>query len=76
MSLACTLRVIAIREYAKSMVGPCSDYQIMMCAAAAKQIVSMKADLSDLSDSDLDALYNWMSVDVQHYDTFRRTDTL
>lgn len=71
------IRIISLRTNAEDMVGECSDYQIMFCASAAGKISKMALTLSDLSDVDLDSLYNWMmnesfGIDVNAF-TYKRT---
>jgi len=59
-SLERKMTVIAIRAAAEDMVGECSDFQIIFCAAAVQRISASKPTLDDLSDADLKNLYTWV----------------
>lgn len=64
-SLERKIATIAIRAAAEGMVGECSDFQILFCAAATHQIKTLKPTLEDLSDEDLKNLYRWI-VSEEH----------
>ncbi len=64
-SLDRSLRTIAIRRAAFTMVGMCSDYQITVCAVAARIIAMAVFSIDDLSDNDLDSLWLYMDKEVR-----------
>ena len=60
MNMDNKLRAYLIRGFALRLVGPCNDYQIMLCAAAGKVIIKMNGTLEDLSEEDSKKLYDWI----------------
>ncbi len=54
------VRIIAIRNIASKLVGPCTDLQITTVAVHARIIGSSVKDLELLSDLDVDNLWWWL----------------
>ena len=55
--------VISIRSMAENMVGDCTDYQIIFCAAAVGKIQKLEQTIDELSASDLSSLYQWIVLE-------------